>query len=159
MNIKTARTTLNRAYTEFNAATDYEDFRQVAEKAWRAAREATYAVMVHVLGALPREEGTLTSAAVSAFESRRLGRDRGPPGSQPLAEGYGTACKRLYGECFYEGRSLFAPEDLQKELLGVECLIDQAEEDLRHAPKKKSRRNAKVCEVGEEEMLALIYND
>ena len=45
MTIRQSKETLERAFKELEGAQDREDLRQAAEKAWRAAREAVYAVM------------------------------------------------------------------------------------------------------------------
>ena len=122
---------MNRAFAELNAASDEEDLRQAAEKGWRAAREAVYAVM-QAAGIRPR--GTLGAGAVAAFEYKILKRPRQE--GQPLADGYASAISTLHGDCFYDGRCP-DPDDLHVNLERVTALVEQAEFDLRRMRRRK----------------------
>lgn len=127
MSIQQARKTLDRAWRELHAAErgDYEDLRQAAEKAWRAAREAVYGVME---AAKNRPKGTTSISEIASFEARVLGRVRGGRG-QPLAEGYARAIHGLHGDCFYDGRCP-RKRELEVEFEAVEDLLDRAALDV-----------------------------
>jgi hypothetical protein len=132
--IRTARKTLNRAFAELSQAQgDAEKIRQAAEKGWRAAREAVYA-LIHSDG---REQwpGTMSVQRVGAFEADELGRplDSG----QPLTDAYSRAMSTLHAECFYNGE---IPEDVKYELQRVHDLIDQAEADMALLPVRRRYR-------------------
>lgn len=129
-----ARKTLNRARLELHRAKGVEDLRQAAEKAWRAAREAVYAVL-DAAGERP-EASTLGHTTVSSLEARLLRRPRGRP--QPLADGYLVGLQ-LHGPCFYDGECPTKAE-LEGTFDRVEALIEQAENDvyaLDHGPKRR----------------------
>ena len=122
--LATARKTLNSAFAELKQADlDPEKVRQAAEKGWRAAREAVYAVMrshgedVH---------GTIGSGRVGDFEASVLGRPR-DKSDQPLTSGFSRAKDVLHGECFYDGN---LPDDVKGELEMVGDLIEQASKDM-----------------------------
>ena len=134
----TARRTLNRAFAELNQAQgDPEKIRQAAEKGWRAAREAVYAV----LGEAAPLRGTANVGALSDYEANVLGRPRGGSGGQPLADGYGHAMQVLHGECFYQGSF---PKDLVGELTLVGALITQAERDTGRVAGTRRRRRRQL---------------
>jgi len=126
MTVAAAKKTLSRAFAELDQADgDLEVIRQVAEKGWRAAREAVYAVMA-CKGERP-SKGTITVGEVAKFEATALGRPRGRSPGQPLADGYARAMD-LHGDCFYEGKCE-SKSDLHGELERVHVLIEQAEAD------------------------------
>ena len=136
MSTTTARKTLNRARAELHQARrgDEEALRQAAEKAWRAAREAVYAVL-DVVGERPKES-TLGHSTVSSLEAKYLRRPRGR--AQPLADGYLHGLQ-LHGPCFYDGQCPTKGE-LEGDFDRIEGLIEQAEYDvyaLGRAPKRR----------------------
>jgi hypothetical protein len=138
--VDTARKTLNLAFAELAEANGHTEVkRQAAEKAWRAAREAVYAVM-ETAGVKVR--GTLGAPAVGDFEARVLKRPRGLR-NQPLTDGYARAQLVLHGDCFYDG---VIPESLKAEMQLVEDLIAVAADDVGRLAKpsgsgrRKSRR-------------------
>jgi len=136
--ISKARRTLNRAFAELKRASagDIEARRQVAEKAWRAAREAVYGVMEAYGEERPR--GTIGVGEVGDFEAKRLKRPRGRPGGQPLASDYVRAEAGLHGRCFYDG--VCPPDDtLRGELEQVGGLIEQADTDTRAIGRRPRR--------------------
>lgn len=111
-----------------------EGLRQAAEKAWRAAREAVYAVL-DAAGERP-EASTLGHSTVSSLEAKLLRRPRGRP--QPIADGYLVGLQ-LHGPCFYDGQCPTKAE-LEGTFDRVEALIEQAEYDvytLERAGKKR----------------------
>ena len=134
--IATARRSLNRAFSELvRAQGDPEDVRQAAEKGWRAAREAVYAVLKS--RGITHHGGTLSAGKLGDFEANDLGRARDD--GQPLTDGYSRALQILHGECFYEDR---VPSDVKGELVLVGHLIDQAEEDVKSGGRPRRRRRA-----------------
>lgn len=124
MSIETAKKTLNRALSELHQSKDEEEMRQSAEKAWRAAREAVYAVM-DIVGEKPKAS-TLSTSAIASFEAKYLGRVRGK--SQPLTSGYTRALHVLHGLCFYDAICPSRTE-LEDEMAQVSWLIEQAAQD------------------------------
>lgn len=120
MSISTARKTLNRARMELHHARDEEDMRQAAEKGWRAAREAVYAVVEAVK---KRPHGTVSPSFVADFEAKHLG---DASGSGPLCGGYASALHVLHGECFYDG-VVKSREEMALALKGVGGLINDAD--------------------------------
>jgi hypothetical protein len=122
--IAVAKKTLNRALAELHQAKDEEDVRQAAEKAWRAAREAVYAVIA-VVEEQPRES-TLSPSTVGAFEARYFGRTRGRFRLSPL---YAFAMKTLHGLCFYENECPRRAE-IEDDMGAVQELIELAEQDI-----------------------------
>lgn len=136
MTIATAKKTLNQARIELHQSrkNDEEGLRQAAEKAWRAAREAVYAVM-DVVGSRPGES-TLGVSAVAAFEAKNLRRPQGR--AQPLRDGYLVGL-RLHGACFYDGNCPSKGE-LEADFDRIETLIEQAEYDTFVLGQGKGRR-------------------
>lgn len=134
--IGAARKTLNRAFAELKDAEaspkDLELRRQVAEKAWRAVREATYAVVECATGKVPK--GTINSKAVEQIEAEHLGRSRGS--GQPLTQAYSQAIELLHGGCFYEGDCM-SIEALRERLTTVNDDIDRAAADLTYCQAKR----------------------
>jgi hypothetical protein len=138
MSIATARRTLSRAFAELAQANgDVEARRQAAEKGWRAAREAVYAVMQ---AAGVEVHGTVGASAVADFEAKYLGRPRGKSGGQPLASDYARAQLDLHGACFYGG---VVPDNLQGEMEQVGALIELAAEDIKRVKPNGHTRGGK----------------
>lgn len=127
-----ARKTLARAVTEWEKAKDdLESRRQVAEKGWRAAREAVLAVFYSHYGTPHRGP-----SGVPVFERNVLGRKEGKAGGQPLASEFQRAQSTLHGKCFY-GDTCPSRKDLRSELRQVGGLIDQAEADVKTIERRK----------------------
>lgn len=136
--IDTAKKTLSRAFAELEQAQgDPEKMRQAAEKGWRAAREAVYAVMA-CKGERPGKR-TVSADEVAEFETHKLGRPRGRHPGQPLTDGYLRAMEFLHGGCFYEDK---CPHDVKGELREVNLLLEQAEKDASRCvvPRRKRQR-------------------
>jgi hypothetical protein len=138
MSIEKARETLDIARRElFHAKGNDQKIRQATEKAWRAAREAVYAV-IDAVGEKPSST-TLHPSHVGEFERIYLNRGRGK--GQPLEQGYATAMQVLHGKCFYDGDC--PDEDLiESEMDAVEDLIKRAESDRDYlvVSRKRGRR-------------------
>ena len=134
MSIEKAKATFKRACEEFEAARDSEDYRQASEKAWRAAREAVYAVMA---AAGFRKKSTLSPDAIADFEVKFFRRDRSR--GKPLADGYSRAMGTLHGSCFYDGEC--PPfEQLRRAFQRVSDLIGQAEFDVGSISRTRKKR-------------------
>jgi len=139
MSIETAKKTLNRAQAELHQGKDEEDLRQAAEKGWRAAREAVYAVLD--AAGEPTKKSTLSPQSVAAFEVDYLGRGRRR--LQPLTAGYVRAMNVLHGACFYED-ACPTRKELEFEMDQVLWLIEQAEQDIDTlTAAKRSRKRSK----------------
>jgi len=137
----TARKTLLRAQAELDEANklakkdakrDFERVRQAAEKGWRAAREAVYAV----IAAYDKDPGrrTMSTNAVRKFEEEFLGRPTTE--LQPLSAGYQNAISELHGRTFYEG---LTTTEVDVNLAQVHVLIEQASRDLNEGPRGRKK--------------------
>lgn len=133
MILTTPRKTLRRAQTELHYAKDEEDIRQAGEKAWRAVREAVYAVLV---AGGEKPTGTVSYLTVAKFEAKRLYRSRS---RQPITDGYYRAMGTLHGECFYDGKCP-SKQEMSLEMDVAQALIEQAELDVSALMEKNRRK-------------------
>lgn len=114
-----AKRTLHRAFSELaQARGDDERIRQAAEKGWRAAREAVYAVL---RAAGERVVGTVGSDFVRRVEQDKFSRTGGA-----VSDGYALAKDALHGGAFYDG-TYESEDSIERSLDRVKELISECE--------------------------------